>query len=163
MANVELPRNLPLLFMQARDVVFAAFRPILNDAGLTEQQWRVIRALYELEPLEPNQICDVCLILSPSLAGILARMEKLGLIRKSRVKNDQRRVLIRLTAKSRALVEKVVPLIVEQYRLIERATGPKLFADMYSVLDNVVALKDAGIPRVALPAKRSTKKTIKDT
>jgi homoprotocatechuate degradation regulator HpaR len=163
MANAELPRNLILLFMQAREVVFAAFRPILNDAGLTEQQWRVIRALYELEPLEPNQICDVCLILSPSLAGILARMEDLGLIRKSRVENDQRRVLIHLTAKSRKLVEKLIPLIVEQYGLIERAMGPKLFADMYSLLDKVVALEDAGIARVALPAKRGTKKTVKET
>ena len=31
-------RNLPLLLLQAREEVFSRFRPLLNDAGVTEQQ-----------------------------------------------------------------------------------------------------------------------------
>ena len=38
-------RNLPLLLLQAREGVISRFRPILTEAGFTEQQWRVIRAL----------------------------------------------------------------------------------------------------------------------
>jgi homoprotocatechuate degradation regulator HpaR len=152
MADAQLPRNLPLLFLQARDVVFANFRPILNHAGVTEQQWRVVRALHDYEVLEPNQICDICQILSPSLAGVLARMEDMGLVKKERADNDQRRVLVRLTAKSRALIAKLAPLIAEQYRLLEQAMGSRLAADLYSVLDRMIALKEAEIPRVKLPA-----------
>ena len=44
-------RNLPLLLLQAREAVFARFRPLLNAVGLTEQQWRVVRALLDHGPL----------------------------------------------------------------------------------------------------------------
>ena len=69
-------RNLPLLLLQARERVIARFRPILNEHGVTEQQWRIVRALLERGPLEPRQIVDVCRISSPSLAGVLARMQQ---------------------------------------------------------------------------------------
>jgi homoprotocatechuate degradation regulator HpaR len=146
-----LHRNLPLLLLQGRETVISHFRPILNHGGVTEQQWRIIRAIYEADVLEPNQICDICQILSPSLAGMLARMEEMGLVDRERADNDQRRVMIRLTPKSRALVAELAPLITEQYKLIEQAMGPKLVADLYSVLDRLMTLKDREIPRVALP------------
>jgi hypothetical protein len=40
-------RNLPLLLLQARERVIARFRPILNAHGITEQQWRIVRALID--------------------------------------------------------------------------------------------------------------------
>ena len=49
-------RNLALLLLQARESVMAEFRPLLNEHGLTEQQWRVIRALLHDGPLEPRQL-----------------------------------------------------------------------------------------------------------
>jgi hypothetical protein len=49
-------RNLPLLLLQAREGVIAHFRPILHAHGLTEQQWRIVRALLDQGPLEPRQI-----------------------------------------------------------------------------------------------------------
>ena len=63
----------------------ARFRAILNQHGLTEQQWRIVRALLEPAPLEPRQICERCQHLSPSLAGVLARMEELGLVPRERM------------------------------------------------------------------------------
>ena len=47
-------RNLPLLLLQAREHVIARFRPILNANGITEQQWRIVRALIDTGPLEPR-------------------------------------------------------------------------------------------------------------
>lgn len=149
--------NLPLLLQQAREVVIGHFRPILNHGGVTEQQWRIIRALSDADVLEPNQICTVCNLLSPSLAGVLARMEDMGLVKRERAENDQRRVLVRLTAKSRALIARLAPLIDEQYRLLEDTMGPKLVADMYSVLGRLTALKDADIPHVPLPTASRAK------
>jgi hypothetical protein len=80
LATADLPchRNLPLLLLQARERVIANFRPALNAAGVTEQQWRIVRALLEQGPLEPRQIVGLCAISSPSLAGVLARMDDLG-------------------------------------------------------------------------------------
>jgi len=73
-------RNLPLLLLQSREAVLARFRPLLNQQGVTEQQWRVIRALDQVGPMAPRQIGSMCCISSPRMAGILARMDDMGLI-----------------------------------------------------------------------------------
>ena len=49
-------RNLPLLLLQARERVLSHFRPLLNANGVTEQQWRIVRVLYEVPSLEPREI-----------------------------------------------------------------------------------------------------------
>jgi len=140
-----LHRNLPLLFLQARESVFARFRPILNTAGVTEQQWRVLRALLDHGPLEPRQIGEVCRLSSPSLAGILARMDDLGLVLRERLDHDQRRVRVSATAKGRSLAAELAPSIEATYRELEAQLGPDFIAQLYATLDQVVTrLGDAG-------------------
>ena len=85
-------RNLPLLLLQARERLMARFRPILNEHGVTEQQWRIIRALLDAGTLEPREIGEICRISSPSLAGMLARMDELGLVARRPAVQDQPRV-----------------------------------------------------------------------
>ena len=41
--------SLTLALLQAREATMTYFRPALNEMGLTEQQWRVIRILYQYE------------------------------------------------------------------------------------------------------------------
>ena len=145
--------NLPLLLAQAREEIISRFRPILNHFGVTEQQWRILRVLRQSEPMEPKQICETCLFLSPSLAGVLARMEEMDLVRKERVESDHRRVMVHMTEKSRALVDAVIPLINEQYRLLESVIGERQTSELYDVLHKLTVLHGAHIPLVKLPAK----------
>lgn len=63
---------------------------MLTAHGLTEQQWRVIRALHEHVPMEPRQISDICTSSSPSMSGVLARMESIDLVTKERFPEDVR-------------------------------------------------------------------------
>jgi len=139
MAAVLKHRNLPLLLLRAREGVMSQFRGILNQHGLTEQQWRILRALLENSAMEPRQICEVCQLLSPSVAGVLARMEELGLVKRERMANDQRRVLVSVTPKSRALARRMAPLIEAKYAELEARLGPQLMAETYDVLDRVLA------------------------
>ncbi len=132
-------RNLPLLFLQARESVFARFRPILNTVGLTEQQWRVVRALLDHGPLEPRQIGDICRLSSPSLAGILARMDDLGLVLRERLENDQRRVRVSVTPKGKTLAASLAPTIEATYRELENQLGVEFIAHLYATLDEVIA------------------------
>lgn len=133
-------RNLPLLLLHARESVIGHFRPILNAHGLTEQQWRIIRALLEVGPLEPREIVALCRISSPSLAGVLARMDDLGLVKRERLPQDARRVRVSLTAKSRALAAKMAPEIEAVYRQIEARIGPEFTEKFYATLDELIAL-----------------------
>jgi homoprotocatechuate degradation regulator HpaR len=128
-------RNLPLLLLQAREEVFSRFRPLLNDAGVTEQQWRVTRALLEHGPMEPREICDICCLSSPSLAGILARMDELGLVLRERFPNDQRRVLVSVSAKGAELASQLAPLIEATYKELETLIGATFARDLYQSLD----------------------------
>jgi homoprotocatechuate degradation regulator HpaR len=135
-------RNLPLLLLQARERVIARFRPALNAAGVTEQQWRVVRALLEFGPLEPRQIVTLCAISSPSLAGVLARMDTLGLVTRTRLNHDQRRLQVALTAKSRALARRLAPQIEAVYDEIEQRIGRRFTQDFYATLDELVGRLD---------------------
>ncbi len=146
-------RNLPQLFLKAREELICHFRPILNHFGLTEQQWRILRVLSEREQLEPWEICDICQILSPSLAGVLSRMDDMGVISRSRVPEDQRRVIVRLSPKGAEMVEEIAPLIQAQYRNLETSLGRELIDELYTVLDKVITGPHPPVERIALPER----------
>ena len=131
-------RNLPMLLLRARELMMARFRPLLTAQGLTEQQWRIIRALHENGPLEPRQLCALCTISSPSLAGVLARMEDLGHVTKRRFEDDQRRVRVSLTAQSADIVERMAPLLEAEYRALEEQVGMKVVGDLYVAVDALI-------------------------
>jgi homoprotocatechuate degradation regulator HpaR len=131
-------RNLPMLLLRARELMMARFRPLITAEGLTEQQWRVIRALHENGSLEPRQICELCTISSPSLVGVLARMEDLGHVTKTRFDDDQRRVRVSLTEQSAAIVERMAPLLEAQYRALEAHVGEQVVSDLYVAIDALV-------------------------
>jgi homoprotocatechuate degradation regulator HpaR len=132
-----------MLLLRAREGVLAHFRPILKAHGVTEQQWRVVRVLMEEDgPLEPRQIVERCCISSPSLTGILARMDELGWVARERVGHDQRRVLVSLTPASRRLAAHMAPRIEAVYRDIEAHIGADFTARFYRTLDELIAMMD---------------------
>ena len=128
------------------------FRPILNHFGLTEQQWRILRALDEHAQLEPREICNLCQILSSSMAGVLARMEEMELIQRSRVSEDQRRVLVRLAQKGDQLIGEMAPLIELQYQHIEQAFGKQIFNDLFNVLEEFICAQSNPVQHIELPS-----------
>jgi homoprotocatechuate degradation regulator HpaR len=143
MPDAPSRRNLALLLLRAREGVMAHFRAILTQHGLTEQQWRVLRALLDASPLEPRQICQRCQLLSASATGVLARMEELGLVRRERMADDQRRVWVSITPKARALARRIAPLVDAQYAELEQRIGPALLAEVYDTLDRLLLRLDA--------------------
>jgi homoprotocatechuate degradation regulator HpaR len=150
-------RNLPQLLLRGREELLRHFRPLINHFGLTEQQWRILRAIDQAGQLEPRQICEICQILSPSLTGVLARMEQLDLVARTRMEKDQRRVIVRLTPKAQKLVAQLAPLVVEQYGILEKAYGRELITELYAVMDRLLTADHAEVRQVALPRKARRK------
>ncbi|MFS8976109.1 homoprotocatechuate degradation operon regulator HpaR [Cupriavidus necator] len=132
-------RNLPHLLLQARETLLAGFRPILRQFGITEQQWRLMRTLNERGPMEPNQLAEACLILSPSLTRMLGSMEDAGLVARTRSATDQRRQLVTLTPAARTVIAEMEPLIDARYQELARQLGPERLADVYRALDAMLA------------------------
>ena len=133
-------RNLPSLLLQARESVMAQFAPNLRKEGLTDQQWRVLRVLSEQGTSDTGTIASSAYLLGPSLSGVLTRMERDGLI--SRVQDDQdaRRTLVSATAKGKRIAQRLLGSIEGHYQLIETSIGKPQLAQLYALLDSVIAL-----------------------
>jgi homoprotocatechuate degradation regulator HpaR len=149
-------RNLPLLLLQARERVISHFRPILNAHDITEQQWRIVRALLDTAALEPREIGEICRISSPSLAGVVARMQQLGLVVRRRVTHDQRRVHVSLTPRARALAARMAPQIEATYRRIEAQLGDDFSAHFREALDRLLATLAPYDPEPTRAAPKTT-------
>ncbi len=134
--------NLPLLLLQVREGVLKRFRPLLLAHGFTEQQWRIIRAIHERGALEPREIGLLCGLSSPSLAGVLARMDEAGMVKRTRLKSDQRRVLVALTAQSLRQVDKLAPEINATYDTIESLLGKTQAKHLIKILRDACAALD---------------------
>ena len=141
MATPFKHRNLPRLLLQAREAVMTNTRPSLRTHGLSDQQWRVLRVLGEHGVVETGRVAREAYILGPSLTGVLARMERDGLIRRERDAADQRRTVVEATAKGRRLVEKLSHTVEAHYAWMEKSLGKQKLSQLYELLDQVIALE----------------------
>lgn len=133
--------SLPLKLLKAREVTMNFFRPVLQEIPLTEQQWRIIRALIQHQELESKQLADVCCILSPSLTGIISRLEQQDYIQRRRSPEDQRRVLITLTDKAKEMFERTTPLLEERYQEITRQFTQENLDQLSELLNKLSRIK----------------------
>src|ERR1700752_785777 len=76
----EFSRSLPMSLLRAREAVMRQFRPSLRNHGLTEQQWRILRALTGGGTIEVTELARVAFLLGPSLSRILRDLEARDLI-----------------------------------------------------------------------------------
>ena len=143
MATSFKHRNLPRLLLQAREAVMAHTRPSLRGHGLSDQQWRVLRVLGEHGTVETGRVAREAFILGPSLTGVLARMERDGLIKRERDPEDQRRTVVAATAKGTKLVDNLSDTVEAHYAWMEGQLGTAKLAQLYRLLDEVIALEGA--------------------
>lgn len=142
MATAFRHRNLPRLLLQAREAVMTHTRPGLRAHGLSDQQWRVLRVLGEHGVVETGRVAREAYILGPSLTGVLARMERDGLIRRARDRADQRRTVVEATARGRQLVEALSQSIEAHYARMEQSLGKDKLGQLYALLDELIALEE---------------------
>ncbi len=110
------------------------FRPHLRAHGLTEQQWRVIRALSEFGELEVSQLAERSLLLGPSLTRILRHLVDCGLVDRTLDSKDQRRSIISLTGKGARLFKKVARESEALYAKMTLEFGEANMRKLYSLL-----------------------------
>lgn len=130
----DFEHSLPMELLKAREAAMAQFRPMLRGHGLTEQQWRVIRALADYENIDASDLARRSFLLSPSLTRILRHLEKEGLVKRAGDANDLRRFVFRLTAKGKRLFAEVAPDSERLYQDIEREFGAGKLAQLYRLL-----------------------------
>jgi homoprotocatechuate degradation regulator HpaR len=117
--------------LKAREAAMSRFRPMLRSHGLTEQQWRVIRALAAYQQIDASELAKRSFLLAPSLTRILQFLERAKLVKRSSDANDQRRSVFVLTGKGRR--RRSVFVLTGKGRRIYDEVGPDselLYADI---------------------------------
>jgi len=95
----EFSRSLPMSLLRAREAVMRQFRPSLRRHNLTEQQWRILRALTSVETIEVTELARVAFLLGPSLSRMLRDLDARGLIDRRSAEADLRRGVVSISAK----------------------------------------------------------------
>jgi homoprotocatechuate degradation regulator HpaR len=138
-------QSLPMQLMRAREAVMQRFRPHLKARGLTEQQWRVVRARAEVETLEIAALGERCCIHPASLSRMLPKLAAEGMIARRGDSNDQRRVIVSLTARGRRLFAALSAESEAIYAQLARDLGAERLTQLYAVLaDSIEALAKGG-------------------
>lgn len=90
----------------ASNLMTRAYRPLLEPLGLTYLQYLALMALWTEAPRSIGDLGRRLGLDASTLTPLCKRMEKAGLVTRTRDPADQRRVMIDLTPQSRALREK---------------------------------------------------------
>lgn len=126
--------SLPMMLYRTLDAVMPAFRAIFAQFDLTEQQWRVLRALWERDARPLVALAEATLIQAPSLVGIVDRLQRNGLVERRRSDLDRRVVRVRLTAAGAALEAHVTPLVDAAYADLEGLVSQDEWNSLISTL-----------------------------
>ena len=120
--------------LRAREAAMSRFRPMLRQHGLTEQQWRVIRALAAYQEIDASELAKKSFLLAPSLTRILRFLEREELVKRSSDASDQRRYVFVLTGKGRRIYNEVGPDSELLYAEIEKEFGADKLEALYALL-----------------------------
>jgi MarR family transcriptional regulator, organic hydroperoxide resistance regulator len=114
MSTSELPRDADDVRLDdmvcfalhaASRAVTAAYRPLLEPLGLTYPQYLVLATLWEYGDQSVGELVELLQLDYGTMTPLLKRLEKRGLIRRTRNPRDERTVIVRLTAEGEALRE----------------------------------------------------------
>ena len=136
--TIDFTLSLPMLLNRSLDAIMPPYRDLFQEFGVTEQQWLVLRVLWEQKHLTSAQISNLTLLPSPSLVGILDRLERKGLVKRLRSTSDRREINITITNLGRELQSKVMPKV----KLIQDQTREKLSPTEWKQINNILKKLD---------------------
>ena len=101
--QLKLANQLCFPVYAASRLITREYQPLLDKLGLTYPQYLVLMILWEEDGLPVNDIAKKLILNTNTITPLLKRMEKEGIIRRKRSGEDERKVMVQLTEKGRAL------------------------------------------------------------
>ena len=113
------------------------FRPHLRELGVTEQQWRVLRALSGGHEWRINELAAHTCISMPSLSRIVPAMVYKQWLTRRADQADGRSSRIRLSEQGQALIDSGAARSEAIYADIARRFGRERTEQLYGLLDEL--------------------------
>jgi homoprotocatechuate degradation regulator HpaR len=133
----DFSRSLPMALLRTREMVMRQFRPAMRSFNLTEQQWRVLRALSSVREIEATQLATATFLLAPSLTRILRDLEIRKLIHRRAAPKDQRTALLSLSDQGRQLMDDAGLHSEQIYRAMTERIGPERMEQLMRLLAEI--------------------------
>jgi homoprotocatechuate degradation regulator HpaR len=147
----DFSQSLPMSLLRGREAVMRYFRPMLRGHGLTEQQWRVLRALSTGRAMEATVLAQATFLLAPSLSRILRDLDQRGLVERRQGNGDLRRSEVSITRDGLDLIDRVAPDSEANYAEITARFGAERLSRLQAELRALEAALAAGRPDDAAP------------
>ena len=141
MAMQDFSRSLPIMLYRTLDAVMPRFRQIFNEFGLTEQQWRVLRVLWEQESITISELSDLTLIPAPSLVGVVDRLTSNGLVGRRRSTTDRRSVFVYATDAGQKLEGEVRPRVDQAYAELRASVDQESWDTLIAGLEQISSIE----------------------
>ena len=110
--QLKLSNQICFPLYSASRLITQAYKPYLDELGVTYPQYLVLLVLWEEDEITVNTIAQKLILKTNTLSPLLQRMAHQELIERNRSSADERSVMIKLTNKGKAL-EKAAAAIPE--------------------------------------------------
>lgn len=130
-------RSLTIALLRAREKLMSRFRPMLASHDITEQQWRVLRAINMQQEIDATDVAQRSCIMAPSLTRIVRHLEERGLIARRRDENDGRRAMLSITDEGVQVIADVEPESRRIYADIRNLFGEDRFELLLDLLEEL--------------------------
>ena len=120
-----------------------AYHPLLSEHGLTYPQYLVLLVLWEKDAQPVNDIAKRLYLETNTVTPLLQRMEKGGLLSRTKGTKDARQMIVKLTKKGQELQDVLaeVPYIVGNAVVCESFTQ-ETASGLYQTLDIIAKLNE---------------------
>ena len=127
-------RSLPIALMRAREKVMTPIRLMLADAGITEQQWRVLRVLDEFGALEASRLAERACLQLPSQSRIVQTLVEKGLVTRTNSASDRRKQLVAITPEGHGIIAANLEQAAGIAKSFEAVLGKKKLGELIGLL-----------------------------
>ena len=117
----------------------APIRPLLAGAGVTEQQWRVLRVLDDYGPIDLKTLAESALLFGPSVTRILKDLVDRGFVVRQANPRDGRGAIVSLSPSGQTLITETASYTVQQLNSYARKFGDKRLKKLISELHALTA------------------------
>lgn len=127
----------------ATNLLTRVYRPVLEPLGLTYSQYLVMLALWKRSPASVGELGECLHLENGTLTPLLKRMQQAGFIDRRRDPQDERRVLVALTAHGDALrdIARTVPETLATRLGLDKAAMTELRGALRSLVEILAGQK----------------------
>jgi len=147
--QLKLDNQLCFPVYAASRLITREYQPFLDRLGITYPQYLVMMILWEEDSVAVNDIAKKLILNTNTITPLLKRMEKQGLVKRKRSRDDERKVMIQLTENGRKLQEEA--------SLIPEQLAGRLSAGELKVID-LIRLKETLDSMIRLLSKQEPQK-----